>query len=128
MSSYICRRQEWEKVIKAWMINGEALRRLPTEDEFNKAWHEIVTANYDAVNNRYPNHPQTPDKEDLTPPIMMDIIMANYSKKELYDALREYMYQVCDLDDYSEREGYYKCRWCLMGMLDDYIKEEFGEE
>lgn len=128
MSSYICRREEWEKVIKAWINNGEAMKHMPDEEEFKRAWREIVTANYDAVNNRYPDHKQEPSAEDLKAPKLVDIWYRTDTKKELYDAIKEYMYQVADLDHPGEREAYYKCRWCLDKWLDDYITDQFGED
>lgn len=128
MSCYICRREEFEKVLKAWTLQGEALHRLPYEDELKGAWLEIVGANYDAYNTRYPEHKLQPSEDLLTPPDLSWLIHTHFTKKERYDALKEYMYQVSDLDNYAHREAYYKCRWCLDTMLQDYIEQEFGED
>ena len=125
MSCYVCNRDTFEKVIKAWTMQGEALRGIPTESELEGAWLEIVGANYDAFNERYPNEHLEPEEDELVPPKLADVWYNHYSKKDIYDALNEYMYQVCDLDGYEHREAYYKCRWCLDTMLRRYIEKEF---
>jgi hypothetical protein len=129
MSCYVCDDKTFLKVLKAWTRQGEALRPLPTDDELEKAWTEIVGLNYDAWNERYPNDKMEPTEDELKCPVAAgQLMMLNFNKKELYDALKEYMYQVCDADGYEHREGYYKCRWCLDTMLRNYINDEFGEE
>lgn len=128
MSCYVCDDKTFIKVLKAWSLQGEALRPLPTDDEIEKAWTEIVGLNYDAFNDRY-NEGLKPEPDELKCPISGgQLLTLHFTKREMYDALKEYMYQVCDADDYHEREGYYKCRWCLDTMLEHYIKDEFGEE
>lgn len=125
MSCYVCDDKVWLKVLKAWSNQGEALRPLSTDDELNKAWTEIVGLNYDAFNDRYPNENLQPTEEELKCPVNgWQLLNTHYTKRELYDALKEYMYQVCDADNYHEREGYYKCRWCLDTMLQHFIEEE----
>jgi hypothetical protein len=129
MSCYVCDDKTFLKVLKAWTRQGEALRSYPTQDELEKAWTEIVGLNYDAWNERYPNDKMEPTEDELKCPVDAgQLMMLNFNKKELYDALKEYIYQVCDADNYREREGYYKCRWCLDTMLRNYINDEFGED
>lgn len=125
MSCYVCDKETFVKVLRAWTKQGEALRGLPTEEDLAKAWTEIVSLNYDAWNERYPSHKMYPDETELRCPIKpSDVIYLDYSKRELYDALKEYMYQTCEAEGYNHREGYYKCRWCLDTMLDDLINAE----
>lgn len=128
MSCYVCNEDTFKKVLKAWSKQGEALRGWPSQDELEKAWTEIVSLNFDAWNERYPEHKMYPTEEELKCPVEVGQLMhLNYTKRELYDALKEYMYQVCEAEGYSHREGYYKCRWCLDTMLEDYIIAEEGE-
>lgn len=124
MSCYVCNDETFIKVLKAWSIQGEALRPLPTDDEIEKAWAEIVGLNYDAFNDRY-DEGLKPEPDELKCPISGgQLLTLHFTKREMYDALKEYMYQVCDADDYHEREGYYKCRWCLATMLQHFIEDE----
>lgn len=124
MSCYVCDDKTFIKVLKAWSIQGEALRPLPTDDEIEKAWTEIVGLNYDAFNDRY-GEGLKPEPDELKCPISGgQLLTLRFTKREMYDALKEYMYQVCDADDYHEREGYYKCRWCLDTMLQHFIEDE----
>lgn len=124
MSCYVCDDKTFIKVLKAWSIQGEALRPLPTDDEIEKAWTEIVGLNYDAFNDRY-GEGLKPEPDELKCPISgSQLLTTHFTKREMYDALKEYMYQVCDADDYHEREGYYKCRWCLDTMLQHFIEDE----
>ena len=124
MSCYVCDDKTFIKVLKAWSLQGEALRPLPTDDEIEKAWTEIVGLNYDAFNNRY-DEGLKPEPDELKCPISGgQLLTLHFTKREMYDALKEYMYQVSDADDYHEREGYYKCRWCLDTMLQHFIEDE----
>jgi hypothetical protein len=128
MSCYVCNEDTFIRVLKAWSIQGEALRYLPSKDELEKAWNEIVSLNYDAWNERYPEHKMYPTEEELKCPVSgVQLSYMNFSKREMYDALKEYMYQVCDAEDYEHREGYYKCRWCLDTMLHRFIEDEEGK-
>lgn len=128
MSCYVCDDKVFLKVLKAWTIQGEALRPYPTDEELQKAWNEIVSLNYEAFNDRYPKENFWPEEEELKCPVKADeLFTLHYTKREMYDALKEYMYQVCDADDYHEREGYYKCQWCLNTMLERYIEAEEDE-
>jgi len=125
MSCYVCDDKIFIKVLKAWSLQGEALRPLPTDEEIEKAWTEIVGLNYDAFNERYPNEHFWPEPEELNCPISGgQLLTLHFTKREMYDAFKEYMYQVCDATDYHEREGYYKCRWCLDTMLQHFIEDE----
>lgn len=125
MSCYVCNDDVFIKVLKAWTKQGEALRYLPTDDELQKAWTEVVSLNYKAFNDRYPKENLQPTEDELKCPVSgVKLSYMNFTKRELYDALKEYMYQVSDADDYHEREGYYKCRWCLDTMLQHFIEEE----
>ena len=129
MSCYVCSNDVFVKVLKAWSVQGEALRRYPTEDDLDKAWTEIVGLNYAAWNDRYPDEKMYPTEEQLKCPVTVaELLTLNFNKKVLYDALQEYMYQACDAEGCEHREGYYKCRWCLDTMLRNYINDEFGEE
>lgn len=124
MSCYVCNEKTFIKVLKAWSLQGEALRPLPTDDEIEMAWTEIVGLNYDAFNDRY-GEGLKPEPDELKCPINgSQLFTMHFTKREMYDALKEYMYQVCDADDYHKREGYYKCRWCLDTMLQHFIDEE----
>lgn len=119
MSCYVCNDDVFIKVLKAWSNQGEALRPLPTKDELEKAWLEIVGLNYDAFNNRYKNENLKPTEDELKCPVDgWALLHLHFTKRELYDALKEYMHQVCDADDY------YKCRWCLDTMLQYFIEDE----
>lgn len=127
MSCYVCNKETFIKVLKAWSLQGEALRPLPTDDEIEKAWTEIVGLNYDAFNDRY-NEVLEPEPDELKCPISgCQLLTLHFTKREMYDALKEYMYQACDADDYHKREGYYKCRWCLDTMLERFIEDEEGK-
>lgn len=128
MSCYVCNDDVFIKVLKAWTKQGEALRYLPTDDELQKAWTEIVSLNYKAFNDRYPKEDLQPTEDELKCPVSgVRLSYMNFSKRELYDALKEYMYQVCDAEGYEHREGYYKCRWCLDTMLERFIEDEEGK-
>lgn len=126
MSCYICDKETMKTVLKAWLMCKNI--HITTQEELNKAWEQIVYANYDAYTHRY-GIADEPDIEDMPSPLTIEDWFCGHnrpSKAERYSALREYMYQ-CAEGDYHKRAGYYKSQWCLDAMLEDYIKAEFPD-
>lgn len=126
MSCYVCNRETFIKVLKAWSRNGEALSHMPSQSEVDEAWKAIVGANIDAFIERYEGRYVDEIQSDILecPPQASDLFALHYSKLELYDALKEYMYQVSSAENCYHMEGYFKCQWCLDEMLREYIEGE----
>lgn len=128
MSCYICDKETLETVLKAWlMCNYISIR---AQEDLDKAWYEILSANYQAVSDRYGDNPIPPDGAMKCPLTMEDWFFTSPEDKpsnaERYSALKKYMYQ-CSEGDYHNRRGYYKSQWCLDAMLEDYLCAEFPE-
>lgn len=133
MSCYICKHKTLETVLKAWLLDEEARPR--DEEGLKEAWADIVHANYQSFRERYEGRYMDdvePENELASkPPFTMTewaCKIQRPSKLERYDALKEYMYQCSEGDEYHHMPGYYKSRWCLNGMLEDYIINEFGTD
>lgn len=126
MSCYICDKDTYETVLKAWLMRKDI--SIKTQEDLDRAWTDIISANYEAYADRY-DETRVPEIEYVKCPLAIEdwVFMPEQdkpSKVERYNALREYMYQ-CFEGDYYKRPGYYKSQWCLDTMLEDYIKKEF---
>lgn len=128
MSCYICPQEILETVLKAQMMCESS--RAKYDEGIAELWYDIVRANYEAYRDRYDD--EIPDELEEMYPVPFTLTgwifdQKKPSKLERYDALKEYMYQ-CAEGNYHERPGYYKCRWCLNSMLEDYVKAEGKEQ
>jgi len=127
MSSYVCNRETFIDVLEAWRRNGDALRRLPEDDETANAWRAIVSANVEAVRNRYPNAKDMwniSEDEFIPPKLNNNWRFSDKTNAELFEAIQEYQYQVSDADEYHHLEGFYKCQW----VKNQWLREFFGAE
>ena len=116
MSCYICNKDTFVKVLKAWTKYGD-VRPSYYENDCNSIanlWFDLTQLNYDAVNLRYNEKTENEDALDIPTP---EELTKNYSDAELFDALREYQYQCSEGDEYHERRAYYYCNWAKDGML-----------
>lgn len=128
MSCYICNRETWTKVLEAWRRDGSALRTIPTDAEIKEAWYEIVSANIEAWNSRYPEHKVSKkDFEDYLgeTPKLKGIRFCEATRLDLYDAIGEYLYQCSEGAECHNRPGYYKCTWVKDNWLRMFM-EEYG--
>lgn len=128
MRCYICDKETHLTVLKAWLMCRNI--NIRTQEDIQNAWVEILSANHEAYADRYDEVSVSP-LEDVKCPLTIEDWEATPpqdkpSKAERYSALREYMYQ-CSEGDYYERPGYYKSRWCLDDMLEEYVRAEFSE-
>ena len=121
MSCYICERETFIKVIKAWTKYGDIRLSPYDNDEYNikNIWHDIKQFNYDNVNYRYNEHEAAP--VDDVP--SYEELSKEYSDAELLGALRCYQYQCSEKPEYMEDKCYYWCDWAKNGMLDKYIED-----
>ena len=81
MSCYICDRETFIKVIKAWTKYGDIRLSPYDNDEYSiqNLWKDIKQFNYDNVNYRYNESEEAPAKDVPT----FEELSKNYSDAEL---------------------------------------------
>ena len=122
MSCYICERETFIKVIKAWTKYGDIRLSPYDNDEYSiqNLWRDIKQFNYDNYNYRYKQISEEAPAKDVP---TFEELSKNYSDAELLGALRCYQYQCSELPDYPERKCYYWCDWAKNGMLEKYVPD-----
>ena len=121
MSCYICERETFIKVIKAWTKYGDIRLSPYDSDQYSiqNLWKAIKQFNYDNVNYRYNESEEAP-AEDVP---SFEELSKNYTDAELLGALRCYQYQCCEIPNYQNNNCYYWCDWAKNGMLEKYVPD-----
>ena len=122
MSCYICERETFIKVIKAWTKYGDIRLSPYDNDEYSiqNLWRDIKQFNYDNYNYRYKEISEEAPAKDIP---TFEELSKNYTDAELLGALRCYQYQCSEMPDYHENKCYYWCDWAKNGMLEKYVPD-----
>lgn len=131
MSCYLCSHETFANVLKAWCdcIDIDIHDNASLMD----AWHDIIDANFQAYQDRYGDddiaelYERFKERLPFTYKAWFYGVGGRLSNVDRYDCLKEYIYQ-CTEGDYYLRLGYYKSRWCLDRMLEDFIEKECNNE